>query len=238
MDINFLLDTFWALLQGVPLTLALAFISVALGLFLALSLAAMMLSRVPVLAIPARAYVVVFRGTPLLVQMFLIYYGLGQFTFIRETFLWTFLREPFWCAILSLALNTAAYASEILRGGLLSVPRGQVEAAISCGMSKTLLWRRILLPIAVRQALPGYGNELIGMIKATSVASLITLMEVTGIAASIIAETYRVVEVFVVAGVVYLAINLTLTRLLHWIDFRLTPHLRQRPMEKSAEASA
>jgi octopine/nopaline transport system permease protein len=227
--IRFAYETFIALLGGLPLTLQLAFGSVAAGLVLALLLAVARLSGIRPLDWLARLYVFVFRGTPLIVQIFLIYYGLGQFPAVRHTWLWPFLREPYYCAMLSLSLCTAAYASEILRGGLLSIPRGQIEAARACGMPTLLRWRRILLPLAIRQALPAYGNELISMVKSTSLASIITLMEVTGIAARIIGETYRTLEVFVVAGAIYLALNFLLTLVLKRIEFWLTPGLRPRP---------
>jgi octopine/nopaline transport system permease protein len=227
MDPAFMAETFLTLITGVPLTLKLAFLSVALGAVIGLILALMRLSGVALLDWIARLYLFVFRGSPLLVQIFLIYYGLGQFAWIRASVLWPFLREPFWCAVLALTLNTAAYASEIFRGGLLSVPSGQIEAARACGMSRTLLLRRIVLPSAVRQALPGYGNEIILMVKATSLASIITLMEVSGLAAKIISDTYRAIEVLTVAGVIYLGINFLLTRLVQYADHRLTPHLRR-----------
>lgn len=226
MNIEFLRGTLMQLLPGVPLTLELAIGSVALGFFLALLLALMRLSGVWILDNIARLYVFAFRGSPLLVQMFLIYYGMGQFPAVRQSVLWPILREPYWCALLSLTLCTAAYASEIIRGGLLSVPGGHIEAAYACGMTRQKVFRRIILPVAMRQALPAYGNEMISMVKSTSLASIITLMEITGIAAGIIAETYRALEVFLVAGALYLAINLILTRLLQWLEYRLTPHLR------------
>ena len=132
---------------------------------------------------PIRGYVAAFRGTPLLVQIFLIYYGLGQFRpTLQSLGLWGFFRAPFWCAILALTLNTAAYGTEIIRGGLQSVPYGQIEAARACGMSRSLAYRRVILPIALRQALPSYGNEIILMIKGTSLTSIITLLDITGIA--------------------------------------------------------
>ncbi len=226
MDPSFMADTFLTLVTGVPLTLKLASLSVALGGVIALFLALMRLSGLAVLDRSARLYVFVFRGTPLLVQIFLIYYGLGQFAWIRTSLLWPFLREPFWCAVLALTLNTASYSSEIIRGGLLSVPSGQIEAARACGMSRLLLLRRIVLPIAVRQALPAYGSEMILMVKATSLASIITLMEISGLAAKIISDTYRAIEVLIVAGIIYLAINFLLTRLIQFADRRLTAHLR------------
>jgi octopine/nopaline transport system permease protein len=230
MDFSFLYETLLTLLPGVPLTLKLAFSAVGLGAVLALGLATMRLSGVRALDWPARVYVFLFRSTPLLVQIFLIYYGLGQFREVRTSWLWPFLREPYWCAVLALTLNTAAYASEIFRGGLLAVPHGQVEAARAAGMSRGLLFRRIVLPVAIRQALPAYGSELILMIKATALASIITLMEVTGLAAKLIAETYRAIEVFIVAGSIYLVLNFVVTRLVLLAERRLTPHLRPAPV--------
>ncbi len=227
MDWQFLGETFVSLVSAVPLTLQLAATSIALGAALALAIALCRLSGITVLEWCARAYVFVFRGTPLLVQIFLIYYGLGQFPEVRHSILWPFLREPYWCAVLALTMNTAAYASEIIRGGLLSVPFGQVEAARACGMPRFRQFRRIIMPLAIRQALPAYSNEMISMVKATSLASIITLMEVTGVAARIISETYRAIEVFIVAGAIYLAINFLLTRLVYLVEYWLSPHLRQ-----------
>nr|WP_113867491.1 ABC transporter permease [Brenneria salicis]NMN90290.1 octopine/nopaline transport system permease protein [Brenneria salicis ATCC 15712 = DSM 30166]RBP61214.1 amino acid ABC transporter membrane protein 2 (PAAT family) [Brenneria salicis ATCC 15712 = DSM 30166] len=223
MDFPFIYATFLEIIPGIPLTLQLAIGSVSFGFFLALGLALMQLSPYRVLQAIARTYVLFFRGTPLLVQLFLIYYGLGQFVWVRESMLWPLLREPYWCALLSLSLCTGAYASEIIRGGLQSVPAGQIEAARACGMPRHMIFRRIIFPLAIRQALPAYGNELISMIKSTSLASIITLMEITGIAARIIAETYRALEVFLIAGAIYLSINLVLTRLLMWAEFKMTP---------------
>ena len=239
MDFTFMKDTFLSLLGGVPLTLNLAFTSVALGAVFAMILALMRMSGMRVLDAIAQAYVFVFRGTPLLVQIFLIYYGLGQFRpTLQEWGLWGFFREPYWCAVLALTLNTAAYASEIIRGGLQSVPHQQVEAARACGMSGFLLFRSIIFPIAVRQALPAYGSELILMVKATSLASIITMMEVTGIAAKLISQTFRAVEVFVVAGLIYLIINFAITRIIMAIEWWLSPHLRRPPaVEPRLEAA-
>ncbi|MEN3930592.1 ABC transporter permease [Microvirga sp. W0021] len=229
MDTSFTYETFVRLLGALPLTLQLAAIGISIGAFFAMILALMRVSGYAILDWPARAYVFVFRGTPLLVQIFLIYYGLGQFMLIKKSFLWPFLREPYWCAILALVMNTAAYSSEIFRGGLLSVPHGQVEAARACGMSRLMIFRRITLPLAIRQALPAYSNEMISMIKATSLASTVTIMEITGVAGSIISETFRAIEVFVIAGAIYLAINFVLTRILGAMEYWLSPHLRQPP---------
>lgn len=235
MDPAFLWDALLTLLPGVPLTLKLACSSVALGLLLALPLAVMRLSGVAPLDWAARFYLFIFRSTPLLVQIFIIYYGLSQFRGVRTSVLWPFLREPYWCAVLALTLNNAAYASEIIRGGLRALPAAQVEAARACGMGRLLQFRRIVLPLAVRQALPAYGSEIILMVKATALASIITLLEITGLAGKLIAETYRAIEVFVVAGAVYLAINFVITRLILVAEHRLTPYRRPAPAPFTVE---
>jgi octopine/nopaline transport system permease protein len=239
MDFAFMRDTFLSLLSGVPLTLNLALTAVAFGAVLAMLLALMRMSGIRVFDAIARAYVFVFRGTPLLVQIFLIYYGLGQFRpTLQEWGLWGFFREPYWCAVLALTLNTGAYASEIFRGGLQSVPHQQVEAARACGMSRFLLFRRIVFPIALRQALPAYGSEIILMVKATSLASVITMMEVTGIAAKLISQTFRAIEIFVVAGLIYLILNFAITRIIMALEWWLSPHLRRPPaVEPRLEAA-
>ena len=238
MDLAFLGETWLALLAGLPLTLKLATSSIACGAAGALLLALMRLSGQPLLAWPAQAYVFVFRGTPLLVQIFLIYYGLGQFRpTLQAVNVWWFFREPYWCALTALALNTAAYSSEIIRGGILSVPFGQVEAARACGMGRLTLFRRIVAPIALRQALPAYSNEVILMVKATSLASVITLVEVTFIAQKLISQTFRAVEIFLAAGSIYLLLNFTLTRLFALLEHWLSPHLRGPPAARAGVAA-
>lgn len=206
-DLPFFVETFAALARGIPLTLELAALSVAMGFCLAVALALARRSGVAALGWFVRAYVFVFRGSPLLVQIYLIYYGPGQFEFVRRSVAWSVLREPHWCALISLSLVTAAYGSEVIRGGLESVPAGLAEGATALGLSPYLSYRLVILPLALRNALPAYGNEVILMVKATSLASVITLMDVTGIAYRIISESYRVTPVFVMAGAIYLAIN-------------------------------
>jgi octopine/nopaline transport system permease protein len=228
VDFDFLRQTILLLLSGVPLLLQLAFFSIAAGAVLAVLLALMRLSGNPVLDYSARSYVFVFRGTPLLVQIFLIYYGLGQFPEIRQSFVWPFLRQPYWCALLALTLNTAAYSSEIIRGGILSVPFGQIEAARACGMPRWLIFRRITVPQGLRVALPAYGNEIILMTRSTALASVITLMEVTGIASKIISETFRAVEVFICAGAIYLILNFAVSRGIALLERRLSPQTREQ----------
>lgn len=227
MDFAFFAEILPKLLAGLPLTLELAGTSILLGMILALALALAQRLRQPLIDWPIKGFVAVFRGTPLLVQIFLIYYGLGQFRpTLQELGLWGLFREPYWCAILALTLNTAAYGSEILRGAMQSVPSGQVEAAQAFGMTRLMTLRRIVLPIALRQALPSYGNEIILMVKGTSLASIVTLMEITGIAQGIISQTYRAMEVFVCAGAIYLILNFIITRTLGRLEYNLSRHLR------------
>ena len=219
-------ETTAALLRGLPLTLELFAVSVTLGGLLACLLAAMRAAGGFVLGGLAAAYVFVFRGTPLLVQLFLIYYGLSQFPEVRHGPFWPLLRDPFWCAVLALALNTAAYTSEIIRGALASVPSGQVEAARACGMARATRLRRIVLPIALRHALPAYATEVILMTKATALASIVTLKETMFVAAKLNSESYRAIEVFLCAGALYLVLNIAISRAVALLEWRLSPHLR------------
>jgi len=227
MNYELMIETFPKLLVGLNITIQLVAISLIVGFCLAIGLALLRLSNNLFLNFFANTYIFYFRGTPLLVQIFLIYYGIAQFEFIRESFVWYFFKEPYWCAILALTLNTCAYSSEIIRGGIQSVPFGQIESAKSTGMSGLLLYRRIILPIAFRQALPAYGNEMILMVKATSLVSTITIMDITGIARLIIAKTFSPVEIFIVAGLIYLTINFIVTRLVNFYEIKLTPYLRR-----------
>ena len=223
MNWTLMWDSLPRLLAALPLTLTLVFAALACGGVIAFVTALLRLSDYRPLVWTIKAYVFAFRGTPLLVQIFLLYYGLGQFDAVRTSVLWPFLREPLWCAILALSLNTGAYTCEILRGALQSVPAGQVEAARACGMSRTLAFRRIVLPIAFRQMLPTYGNEIILMVKASSLASTITMMELTGVARKIIAQSCAVFEIFILAGVIYLALNFVASQAIRLGEKRLQP---------------
>ncbi len=235
MNLALMWDSIPRLLAGLPLTLELVTLSLFVGFFVAIGVALMRLSSYRVVSGFAYVYVFVFRGTPLLLQIYLIYYGLGQFEAVRDSFLWIFFREPFWCAILAYTLNTGAYTSEIIRGGILSVPFAQIEAARACGMGRVLMFRRIVFPLAIRQALPAYSNEIMLMVKGSSLASTITLMEVTGIARSIISKSFAPVEIFIVAGSIYLLINFAVSRAVRYVEFRLSAHLRQPPQPIAAE---
>ena len=228
MDFDLMAESLPKLVSGIPVTLTLVSSSLALGFVFAVILALMRLSSNLLVSKLAYAYVYVFRSTPLLVQIFLIYYGSGQFRESLESIgLWYFLREPYFCAIMALTMNTAAYTAEIIRGGIQSVPWGQLEAGRAVGMSSVTLFRRIVFPVAIRQALPAYGNEIILMVKSTSLASTITLLEVTGIAKKIIAATFAPMEVFIIAGAIYLAMNFIVTRGIQWIEVKLSPQLHR-----------
>lgn len=221
MNVELIFSSLWELAGGIPLTLGLVAASLVAGLVLASALAAARLGPIRALSAFAYAYVALIRGTPLIVQMFFIYYGLSQLEWVRESFLWPAFRSEVFCAALALTLNTGAYTSEILRGGVKSVPAGQIEAAMAAGMSRLSRLRLITLPLAIRQMLPAYGNEVILMVKATSVASVITVMEITGIARTLAGQTYAPIEIFSAAGILYLAINGALTREVRRLERRL-----------------
>ena len=222
MDAELIYRAVTTLAKGVGVTLTLASIAVAIGFCLGLGLAVMRVSSSRLLSGFAEYYSAVFRGTPLLVQLFLFYYGLGQFDAVRDNAVaWWVIGDAMHCAILALALNTAAYTSEILRGGLMSIPVGLVEAAKAAGMSRVLRFRRIEFPLAIRQALPAYGNEIVLVIKGTSLASTITVLEITGHAKRLMSQTYAVFEIFTIAGLFYLAINMVLIFAVRRLEARL-----------------
>ncbi len=193
-------------LEGAWLTLQLVGVSVVAGLILALPLGIARASRnLAVQALPF-CYIFFFRGTPLLVQLFLVYYGLAQFEAVRQSALWPYLRDPYWCAIITMTLHTAAYIAEIIRGAIQAVPPGEIEAARALGMSRRQTMWHIVLPRAARIGMPAYSNEVILMLKASALASTITLLELTGMARKVAARTYLHEEMFLTAGLIYLLI--------------------------------
>ena len=208
------------LLAGAWLTVQLTALAMVAGTLMAFPLAVMRTSRRGWLAAPAWGYVFFFRGTPLLVQIFLVYYGLAQFEAVRRSPLWPALGEPYWCAIIAFALNTAAYTAEIIRGGVLAVPPGEREAGRALGLSRWQELRLVVMPRAVRQALPAYGNEVILMLKGSALASTITLLDLTGVARTLIARTYLAVELFALAGLIYLVLTLLIVRGVHLLERR------------------
>lgn len=234
-DWNVIIEYFPRLIDGVWLTLELVFFSGLLGLLLAVPLALMRASQNPWLRALPFGYIFFFRGTPLLVQIFLIYYGASQFEVIRESVLWPILREPYWCAIIAFTLNTAAYSAELIRGAIQAIPKGELEAADAFGMSRVLKIRRIVLPRAFGIVLPAYGNELILMLKSSSLASTITLLDITGAARTIIARTYTPLEIFAAAGVLYLLIAAVMIGSFRLLEKRLNRHQHYKmPAELAA----
>ncbi|UCE53960.1 MAG: ABC transporter permease [Desulfobacterales bacterium] len=226
MDFQLILESLPKLLNGTLLTLKLVALSMVFGMILAIPLALMRVSQPLWLRGPAYGYIFFFRGTPLLVQIFLVYYGFSQFAAIRESILWPILREPYWCSIIAFTLNTSAYTGEVLRGAIRAVPSGQIEAGLSVGMSRFLLLRRIVGPQAARLALPGYGNEVILLIKSSSLASTVTLLEITGVARNIIADTFMPIELFSLAAAIYLSMIFIITRIFMVIEYWLMAPMR------------
>lgn len=222
MDFNLMLESLPKLLKATELTLLLVGMTIVLGLALSFVVALLRVSPRKYFRWPATGYIFFFRGSPLLVQLFLIYYGLSQFESVRDSFLWPVFRQPLWCALLAFCLNTAAYTGELLRGAIEAVPAGQVEAGWAMGMNRWNLYKRIILPQAIRIALPAYSNEVIYTIKDSSLASVVTLLELTGMARNIIAKTYKPLEIFLLAGGIYLLLVFVATRAFKWLEKRLT----------------
>lgn len=216
------------LLGGAVVTLQLVALSCVLGLMIAVPMAVMRVSERTWVRLLPYGYIFFFRGTPLLVQIFLVYYGLSQFEAVRQSFLWPVLGQAYWCAIIAFTLNTSAYTAEILRGAIQAIPHGELEAAHALGMSGLRLYRRIVIPRAFRLALPAYTNEVILMLKGSALASTITLLDITGAARTIIAVTYTPVEIFLAAGVIYLIISFVLISGFRLLERRLNAHLRAR----------
>ena len=190
MDLDLMISSFPKLLNATLVTLKLLSLSLIFGLILGLFFAILRLNKNIFLNKFSYFYSYLFRGTPLLVQIFIIYFGLGQIEFLRSSFLWTVLKEPYWCAIIAFSLNTGAYTSEILRSAFQTINKGFIEAGDSLGISKKIIFYKIQIPIAIRQSLPAYGNEIILMLKGTSLASTVTLMDLTGVAKYIICLLY------------------------------------------------
>ena len=219
------LPLYWG---GVLVTVKILLISLAFGLSLALPLALMRVSKSPWVNFPAWLYTYVIRGTPMLVQLFLIYYGLAQFEFIRDSFMWPYFSSATFCACLAFAINTSAYTAEILAGSLKATPPGEIEAAKAMGMSRAKLYRRILLPSALRRALPQYSNEVIMMLQTTSLASIVTLIDITGAARTVNAQYYLPFEAYITAGVFYLCLTFILVKLFKLAERRWLSYLAPR----------
>ena len=218
MDLELMVNSFPKLLNAAVITLKLLSVSLIIGLFIGLFFAILRLNKNIFINKFAYGYSYVFRGTPLLVQIFIIYFGLGQIEYLRSTVLWVILKEPYWCAIIAFALNTGAYTSEILRSAFQTIKPGIVEAGKSLGISNKVIFYKIQIPIAIRQSLPAYGNEIILMMKGTSLASTVTIMDLTGVAKYIISTTFKPIEVFIVAGGIYLFMTFIIHNVIKFLE--------------------
>ncbi len=218
MDLDLMITSFPKLLNATLITLKLLSLSLFFGLFIGLIFAIFRLGNNIILNKFAYGYSYVFRGTPLLVQIFIIYFGLGQIEYLRTTILWTVLKEPYWCAIIAFSLNTGAYTSEILRSAFQTIKPGFIEAGKSLGIPNKIIFYKIQIPIAIKQSLPAYGNEIILMLKGTSLASTVTLMDLTGVAKYIISTTFKPIEVFIVAGGIYLFMTFIIHNVIKYLE--------------------
>ena len=218
MDLELMINSLPKLLNAAVITLKLLSVSLIIGLFIGLLFAILRISKNVFINRFAYGYSYVFRGTPLLVQIFIIYFGLGQIEYLRSTVLWVILKEPYWCAIIAFALNTGAYTSEILRSAFQTIKPGIIEAGKSLGISNKVIFYKIQIPIAIRQSLPAYGNEIILMMKGTSLASTVTIMDLTGVAKYIISTTFKPIEVFIVAGGIYLFMTFIIHNFIKFLE--------------------
>ena len=218
MDIELMINSFPKLLNATLITLKLLSVSLILGLFIGLGFAILRMNNNKLINKFAYGYSYIFRGTPLLVQIFIIYFGLGQIEYLRTTLLWVVLKEPYWCAIIAFSLNTGAYTSEILRSAFQTIKPGYLEAGRSLGIPSKIIFTKIQIPIAIKQSLPAYGNEIILMLKGTSLASTVTLMDLTGVAKYIISTTFKPVEVFIVAGGIYLFMTFIIHNVIKYLE--------------------
>ena len=218
MDIELMVNSFPKLLSASLITLKLLSLSLIGGLFIGLLFAILRINKNILINKFAYGYSYLFRGTPLLVQIFIIYYGLGNIDYLRTTFLWVILKEPYWCAIIAFSLNTGAYTSEILRSAFQTIKPGVIEAGKSLGITSKIIFYKIQIPIAIRQSLPAYGNEIILMLKGTSLASTVTLMDLTGVAKYIISTTFKPIEVFIVAGGIYLFMTFVVHNVIKFLE--------------------
>lgn len=230
MDMDFVLRIIGNLLDGLVMTVIVVVASMVLGNLLAVPVAVARVSPSPVLWMPAYVYILFMRGTPLIVQMYMIYYGLGQFPELRKSILWPVLRDPVWCAIISLSLNTAAYSGEILRGSIQAVPKGHVEAAKALGLRDRLVFFLVVLPTAIRQSLPALANETVLLLKASAIVFTITIRDIMGEANIIRSQTFRIYEPLLTAAFLYLILTFVIVQGFSFAERRLNVHRRKDNM--------
>jgi len=224
MNFDLVLRHWDLFLWGIWTTLHLTVIALALGFVLAVP-SALSLSRPTRITPLVRGYVYFFRGTPLLVQTYLIYYGLAQFDFVKDSWAWYFLREAWWCAVIAFSLNSGAYSAEILRGAIKTTPKGELEGARALGLSERQVTWLVLLPSALRRALPQYGNEVVFMLHGTVVASVITIQDILGVGRTVNAKYYISYEGLLTAAALYMIITYITVRLFRLVEERYLKHL-------------
>ena len=223
-----LLQQYWPdLLKGAWLTVQLVSLSLLIGFILAALIALAALSRYRICRYAAQGYIFIFRGSPLLVQIYLIYYGSSQIGWVQDSFLWAILIDAYWCALIALTLNTSAYTAEIIRGAMSNVPQGAIEAGQAFGMSRWLLLRRIIWPQAFRLMLPAYSNEVIQMLHASSLVGAITLLDLTAAAQNLISRTYASNTFYLAIAFIYLTTTYLISGLFRLAEKRLYRHLNR-----------
>lgn len=238
MDFQAVVDNLPLYLHGLWVTVQLVAMALVCGLALAIPVALARVARNPLVCFLPWAFIYFFRGTPLLVQTFMIYHGSGQFEWVTQSALWPILREAYWCALIAFSLNTAAYTAEIMRGAIEQTPYGEIEAARACGMSNSLVYRRVILPGAFRRALPAYGNEVIFMLHGSAIAGVITIVDLFG-AAKIVNSRYFVpFESFITAGLFYLSVTFMIVWGFKMWERRWHAHLRPREDASDEKAGA
>ncbi|MEI4263943.1 ABC transporter permease [Roseovarius sp. D0-M9] len=220
MSYDLFLAAIPVILEGLRLTVIITISAFLLGQVAALPLALAAASRYRALAWPSQFYIFFVRGSPMLVQLFIIYYGLGSLEVVRNSVLWPILKEPVGCAILAVGLNSAAYMGALVRGAITQIPPGQNEAACILGLNRWQALTRVILPQAYRDVLPVLGNEITLVMKASSLASAVTVVEMTGAARVMVSRTFAPFEVFTVAGAFYLALGLVFAWFFRLIERR------------------
>lgn len=222
MDFSLIVESFPVYLDGLWTTVWLVALALVIGLCVSIPLAITRNSTNYALSLPSWAFIYFFRGTPLLVQLYLIYYGMDQFFPVKDT-LW---ENAWFCALVAFVLNTSAYTAEIIRGAINGLPKGEVEAAKAYGMSKFMTYRRIILPSALRRALPAYSNEVIFMLHGSAVAGIITIMDLTGAARLVNSRYYAPFESFLTAGLFYMALTFIILWCFKMTEKRFLAYLR------------
>lgn len=218
------LEIYWT---GVKTTLKLVSLSLIFGFLISLPLSFARASSNSFIRVPVKVYTYIFRGTPLLVQLYLIYYGVVFIDDVKDSWMWPLVKDPFLPALVAFTLNTVAYTTEIFHGAIANTPRGEIEAARAYGMNTFLLYRRIIFPSAFRRALPSYGNEVILTLHASAIASTVTIMDLTGAAQFVYSRFYAPFSAFIFAAALYLAITLVLLYILRKLESRFNPQLRE-----------